>query len=430
MLWESIPIRLLKSRLGRCLANSLFCHRARQRLQRLDAIGADRAQARLLRGLIHQAQQTQFGLDHDFQRIRNVEDFQRLVPLRAPSDLWREYGLPNLPTLENALWPGSISWLATFQGPSTGSQAPIPITPSLSDAYRETLLTALAFVTNARPQAELLLGSVLLVGGDMALTPVKGQAADLTLETWANQQAPWWIRPYTLIAPQSGSTPLEELAEQVAHKSITCLVGSEKRLLGLWEHLRGITGEDCFRDVWPNLAAVICTRSSTQTEESKLSSVIDREGHSPPVLMMDALVHPMGALAVEDPSRGQLRMLPEHGLYVELVPLDDLNSSHPTRLGIYEAQVGVPYSLVLTSAAGLWACQVGLTICFDSLEPPLIRSVELLQAQSEPAPILSLRADSSSTLPAPTAHRQNADTQAAHPKKLSRSPWSAHADLK
>src|SRR5205807_2649082 len=76
---------------------------------------------------------------------------------------------------------------------------------------------------------------------------------------------------------------------------------------------------------------------------------------------------------------------------------------------------GVNYSLAITSAAGLWACLVGLTVCFRSVHPPLFHSIEVAGEQHgvspawAPSEVLPLRTE----LPAAPPHPQSGDTPAA-----------------
>ena len=81
-----------------------------------------RCQKRTLLGLVHKAHTTRFGRDHDFRRIRDIQDFRRLVPLRTPLDLWREYWQPAFPYLDDVSWPGPIPYLALSSGTTMSSR--------------------------------------------------------------------------------------------------------------------------------------------------------------------------------------------------------------------------------------------------------------------------------------------------------------------
>src|SRR5262249_33198185 len=156
----------------RGVADALFRRRSRRRLTSLDSQNAADAQAQQLRGLIHRAQSTRVGREHDFHRIRSEDDFRRLVPLLTPGEFWRRYGVPYLPMLDNVVWSGSPPYLAPCETATGAPMMPLPVTADLVAGHREALLNALAFVVHARPEARLLSGSLLLVGGGAALTPL------------------------------------------------------------------------------------------------------------------------------------------------------------------------------------------------------------------------------------------------------------------
>jgi hypothetical protein len=420
----AISEQLLTGRLGRRLADALFRRRARQRLGALDRAAPDRSQVRALLGLVHHARNTRFGLDHDFRRIRTPADFQRLVPLRTTAELWQQYGLPALPSLGGAAWPGPISYLATCETPTAQPAAPLPVSRELVGAHREALWTALAFAVHARPQARLLAGSLLLVGGGAALTPLRIRSAD-SLESLARRQLPRLLRPFTVVSPYSGDAALDALAERSAGLPVTCLVGNAGRLKRLLGCLQARTGHASFRTLWPDLTAVLYSRGPSDPDRAELSRLTG-DGSEGPVLL-EACVRPEGVFAVEDPRHGLLRVIADHGVYFEFVPLEELGRSRPARLGLADVAPGVSYALVMTSAAGLWACLAGLTVCFERTDPPLLRSFEAGIPELPPAAILPLRENSlPSALPPP--HPQTAGMGGGPARRLARTPWSARAD--
>src|SRR5713226_3212825 len=111
---------LADTRLARCVVDTLFRGKARRRVVTLDHQSVARCQNRTLLGLVHKAQTTRFGREHDFRRIRDLRDFHRLVPLRTPAELWRDYWQPVYPNLAGATWPGPIPYLAVASAGSDG----------------------------------------------------------------------------------------------------------------------------------------------------------------------------------------------------------------------------------------------------------------------------------------------------------------------
>src|SRR5205085_2970873 len=79
-----------------------------------------------------------------------------------------------------------------------------------------------------------------------------------------------------------------------------------------------------------------------------------------------------GFIAFGDPATGLLRLLFDHGIFFEFVPVEELGSERPTRHWLGNAQVGVNYAIVVSTCAGMWAHVIGDTVRFESLSPPLL----------------------------------------------------------
>ncbi len=149
------------------------------------------------------------------------------------------------------------------------------------------------------------------------------------------------------------------------------------------------------------------------------------------MLLLEMTGRAEGPIAVDDPRHGCSRLLFDHGVYFEFVPLDRADEPRCPRYGIDEIELDVPYELAATSPAGLWACRLGRTVCVQRRDPPLLRFVET--AIQQPAeigvPRRARRTDLVlSTPPLPAPHPQSADSPAAPPENSFHSPWSVHAD--
>ena len=115
---------------------------------------------------------------------------------------------------------------------------------------------------------------------------------------------------------------------------------------------------------------------------------------------------PEGAVAIEDPRHRSLRLLPDHGVYFEFVPVDQVGKARPERYSAAQVQLGVPYALAVSSPAGVWACLVGSIVRFEHRDPPLLRLVENticcplgLQAGVMSAPVLDSAAGETPFVP-------------------------------
>ncbi len=78
-----------------------------------------------------------------------------------------------------------------------------------------------------------------------------------------------------------------------------------------------------------------------------------------------------GFIAAADRGEGDgLRVVLDHGIFYEFVPIAEIDSARPTRHGIGDIETGIDYAPVLTTCAGLWAYVVGDIVRFVSRDPP------------------------------------------------------------
>jgi hypothetical protein len=415
--WKALARWCLDTRYLRQVTDAALRAHSRYLLVRLDQQDAARAQSHTLTRLIHRAQSTRFGRDHDFRRIRTEADFRRLAPLSTPAELFRDCWQPALPNLGNASWPGP----ATLTGPPN---RPLPLTPALLDCSRQVLRTLLALVVEARPAARLTSGQLLLLGDDLALAPPAAAEPPEVRDGGGCPGLPNLIRPYSVLAPglKAGSAEpgplLDRVAEQALRRTVTCILGPGERIAQLFDRVKDLTKRDRIADVWPNLAAVFCSRRSGEAAAGRL-----REEVGPRTLVLQTDFRPEGAVAVEDPRHGLPRLLAGHGLYFEFVPAEQAGHPRPERFGLDQVEPGVAYEAAVSTPAGLWACRIGCTVRFERLDPPLLRFVEAGRLQparrTDLAPV---------TIPLQPPHPQSAGSRAAPPGTFVHSPWSARAD--
>ncbi len=375
MSWEAKHLRWLGSLCVRRVVTAVARSHARRLLTELDQQSAERAQFRTLTRLVHQAQGTRFGRDHDFRRIHDVSDFRRLVPVCTPLDLWHVYWSTGGRDLKGLTWPTPATGLAV----AGSCGRPVPLTAELWRTYRTAVWTALALTVQARPRDRLLDGQFLFLGDHSTWGSPDSTALGQALDGVAVRELPPLLRRFALAVESNGRhddpDELDEQAARVGSADVTAVVGEAGRVLRILAAVKRYRGRDDVRDVWPRLTAVLFTRKPTGPERGHLAQELATRSGDAPVLLLEAAVRPEGALAVEDPRYGQLRLLPHHGLFFEFVPVSEMHQPRPTRHGLSDAEVGVPYAVAVTSPAGLWACLTGWTVVFERLDPPLLRVI-------------------------------------------------------
>jgi len=376
-------VSMLESLAGRPLvrraADFVLTRKARHRVGWLDRCSVSALQRATLLRLVQQAQHTQFGRLHDFGRIRCIEDYQRRVPLRTYENFWNDFWRAQFPYLQNVTWPGAIPYFALSSGTTSGTTKHIPISRAMLASNRRAALTTLAFYQARYPTMPLFRGRIFFLGGstDMqVLQPQTGRSPILggDLSGIVTREASAFLRPYTFPSPELGllrdwETKLTRLAEQSARLPITLLSGVPSWMLVLFERLRQITGKEHIRDIWPSLQMVVHGGTKFDPYRELFRKLIGSDA----VHFAETYPASEGFIATEDPRYQLLRLVPDHNLFFEFVPVDELDKDRPTRHTVANVEVGVQYAVVLTTCAGLWGYVLGDTVCFERRNPPLLR---------------------------------------------------------
>jgi hypothetical protein len=167
--WPATRRWLANTVVARHIVEAVFRARCRRLLAGFDRLEASRCQIRTLLGLVHRYYRTPFGIEHDFRRIRTVDDFRRLVPIRNAAEL-RRFPVP-------------------------------PLSPSADAARIAAVTSALAIAARERPHGRLFDGSFVLLGDD------------INLPDDPSRVLPALVRPFANVRGK-----------------VTCLIGSADRL--------------------------------------------------------------------------------------------------------------------------------------------------------------------------------------------------------
>jgi hypothetical protein len=375
-MWSALLERLASAGLVRRGADAAFGCYARRRTAALDRQSVTAAQDDTLLRLVRRAARTRFGREHGFASIRSVQDYQARVPLRDYDAFWRDYWQPAFPHLKDVTWPGPIPYLALSSGTTSGSTKYVPVSAEMLASNRRAALTGLAWLRAAHPDVSLFTGRMFFLGGSTALTRLDPHAPSPLagdLSGIAAREVPALLRPYAFPPLEVAlltdwEEKLDRLAEESARLPITLVSGVPSWLLVLFERLRTLTGRERIDEVWPTLRVVV--HGGTRFDPY---AALFRRLVGPTVRFLETYPASEGFVAAEDPRHGLLRLIPDHGVFFEFVPVDEIGAARPTRHTVADVVPEVQYAVVLTTCAGLWGYVLGDTVRFERRDPPLLR---------------------------------------------------------
>ncbi len=370
----SLLEHFLGTSLIRRAADTIVTRYAGIRTSELDRMDVPRMQRQTLLHLVAQARHTRFGREHDFASIRSVEDYQQRVPLGDYEQFWQNYWAPNFPRIDNQTWPGHIPYYALSSGTTSGTTKYIPISREMLASNQKAAFTTLALFRHFAPKTPLLNGRIFFLGGSTALREQEDGSKAGDLSGIAATEASTFLRPYTFPPPDLAllsdwEEKITRLAEASVRLPITMLSGVPSWMLLLFERLKRVSGRDKIIDIWPELRLVI----HGGTKFDPYRELFRQELGSDLVHFIETYPCSEGFVASEDPRYELLRIVPDHDIFFEFVPVEDLELDRPARHTLANVERGVQYAVIMTTCAGLWSYQVGDTVAFEQRDPPLLR---------------------------------------------------------
>ncbi len=352
-------------------ALKFYSRRRRQTLADEDAVAA---QERQLLALLEKAKNTKFGRDHGFSSLRSVRDFQRAVPLRRYEAMWNDYWKSPFPILTDISWPGTVPFFAASSGTTSGTSKFIPVSHEMNRANTRAGFDLFAHHLAARPNSRPLSGKTFMLGGSTALVERAPGIHSGDLSGIAVQRLPWWLRGFTFPPPDvAHESDFEKKVERIIgltkRANISVLGGTPSWLLLLFQRQAAKLGRPAHaRDLYPHLELLVHGGVNFKPYRARFEAFLDGKAE-----LREVYAASEGFIALQDetPNDG-LRLVADNGLLFEFVPVEELDSTSPTRHTIADAEIGVNYALVLSTCAGAFAYVIGDTVRFVSNAPPRI----------------------------------------------------------
>jgi hypothetical protein len=360
----------------RGLANWFFRCVAVRRLSRLDAADTQTVQEQTLAYLLRRAARTEFGQQHGFDRIQSIRDYQRRVPLRRYEDFWRQYWQPRFPHTAGVTWPENPPYWALSSGTTTGQTKYLPVTTELLRSNRSAALCLFGGLFAQDRQLRLLQGRLFFLGGSTDLQPIGPGIGAGDLSAIVYVETPRYLRPFvwppaSLALIRDWDEKIRILAEESPRQPITLLAGVPSWLMVLLERVKAVTGCPHLPEIWPELQVLVHGGVCFEPYRAWFERELGQWG----VRLVETYPSSEAFVAFEDARYGQLRLVTDHGIFFEFVPWEELSHDRPTRHTLREIELDVPYAVVVTTCAGLWAYVLGDVVAFQSRQPPLLRFV-------------------------------------------------------
>ncbi len=332
-------------------------------------------QEEVLFGLIDVARNTEFGRQYQFDSITSVTDFQKRVPLQTYEEIkpWVErlrQGESNL------LWPGETKWFAKSSGTTNDKSKFIPVTrESLENCHFRGGKDVLALYMRNNPESRLFMGKSLTLGGSHSINNFSNNSYYGDLSAILIENIPFWtqfirIPPVEIALIEEFEEKIEKIVETTLGENVTSLAGVPSWYLVMLKRILERTGKSNISEVWPNLELFIHGGVKFDPYREQFRKIIP----SPGMHYMETYNASEGFFAIQDnPSRQDMLLMLDLGVFYEFIPMKEWGSENPTVLTLREVEADENYALVISTNGGLWRYIIGDTVKFTSASPYKIK---------------------------------------------------------
>ena len=323
-------------------------------------------QEKVFRDLIEQAQNTQFGKDHDFANIKTFQDFAAKVPIRDYEQL-RSYVDRVVKGEENILWKGKPIYFAKTSGTTSGAKY-IPLTKESMPYHIEAARNAILSYIHETGKADFVNGKMIFLQGSpileekngIKLGRLSGIVAHFVPKYLQKNRMPSWETNCI----EDWETKVNAIVEETFNENMTVISGIPSWVQMYFEKLQQ-KGNKPVGEIFKNFNLFIYGGVNYEPYRAKFENLIGRK-----VDAIELFPASEGFFAYQDSQKekGMLLLL-NSGIFYEFVKAEEFFTENPRRYTIGEVELGVNYVLLLSTNAGLWAYNIGDTVQFTSLNP-------------------------------------------------------------
>lgn len=319
--------------------------------------------------LLSEAKHTLFGKEHGFARIKTYDDFKERVPIRDYEALKR-YTEPMLAGHSNVLWPGKPLYFAKTSGTTSGTKY-IPITRASIANHFNSARNAVMLYAHQSGNTAFFDGKMVYLSGSPVLETKSGILTG-RLSGIVNHHIPaFWrsnqLPTYATNCMEEWEEKVDKIVQETIHQDVRLISGIPPWVQMYFDKIIAQTGKSV-REVFPNFSLMVHGGVNFEPYRAKLENSIGKR-----VDTVETFPASEGFVAYQyRPNKEGLLLNVNSGIFFEFVPVSEINLANPRRLSLAEVEPGINYALIINSNAGLWGYNLGDTVKFLSVKPPLM----------------------------------------------------------
>ena len=320
----------------------------------------------IFKQIIQKASKTSFGKEHQFNQIKDYNDFKNLVPIRDYEEL-KPFIEQIKQGKQNILWPGKPIYFAKTSGTTSGVKY-IPITKDSISNHINTARNALLCYMHESGNYDFAEGKMIFLSGSPELERVAGIPTG-RLSGIVNHHVPKYLRSNQLPSYETNciddwEEKLQHIVAETIQENMTLISGIPPWIQMYFDKLKESSQKN-ISELFKNFSLMVYGGVNFEPYKTKLFDSIGKK-----IDTIELFPASEGFFAFQDSQHEEGMLLNTNsGIFYELVPASEIFNNNPTRLQLKDVELNVNYALVINSNAGLWAYNIGDTIKFVSLNP-------------------------------------------------------------
>lgn len=320
----------------------------------------------ILKSLIKNGKDTEFGKEHHLASVNNYEEFAAAIPIRD-YEQFKPYIQRIKEGKQNILWKGKPIYFAKTSGTTSGIKY-IPITKDSISNHIDTARNALLCYMAETGNYDFAKGKMIFLSG----SPELERIADIPtgrLSGIVNHHIPKYLRTNQLPSYETNciedwETKLDKIVEETLKQDMTLISGIPPWMQMYFDRLIEKGGKKV-SELFPNFSIMVQGGVNFDPYKAKLFESIGKK-----IDYIELFPASEGFFAFQDSQKAEgLLLNTNSGIFFEFVHANEIFNEKPTRLSLKDVKVGENYALIINSNAGLWGYNIGDTVKFVSTDP-------------------------------------------------------------
>lgn len=332
-------------------------------------------QQKTLHNLLVKARNTEFGRDHQFNKILKSMDlpraFQQNVPLFNYDLLFDRYLHKLLEGKPDITWPGKVKYFGLTSGTANSSSKKVPITRDMIKSIRRIGIRQLFSIAELDLPPNFFECSILMLGGSTSLINMeKYFEGDLSGILAGN--LPFWFngfyKPGEIAKERDWNTKLDKIVLKAKDWNIGGICGVPAWVQILLERIIDHYGLNTIHDIWPNFRVFAHGGVHFAPYKKSFEKLVGKE-----VYYLETYLASEGFIAYQRKKDRSMQLALDNGIFFEFIPFNSANFTpdgnpvrNPEVYLVNEVKENQDYALVISTNAGVWRYLIGDTIRFTS----------------------------------------------------------------